>query len=123
MGNPCVIYLCLPTEPSRRERISTQRYAPGARETLSLPAGAIEAIRVDRQRDDAKRTTTSWFAPQKAWLPVQIEQVEKGDTITMRLAASTHDESKPSRKMTSSGYWRSTAPMSRWPLAFLGNPR
>jgi hypothetical protein len=72
-----------------KDHVSTQRYASGAHEALPLPAGTIEAVRVDRQRDDSRRTTTSWFAPQRNWLPVQIEQVEKnGETITMRLAAS-----------------------------------
>lgn len=72
-----------------KDHVSTQRYSPGTHETLSLPAGSIEAVRVDRQRDDAKRTTASWFAPQRSWLPVQIEQVEKnGETITMKLAAA-----------------------------------
>jgi hypothetical protein len=72
-----------------KDHVSTQRYAAGAREALPLPAGTIEAVRVDRQRDDNKRTTTSWFAPQRNWLPVQIEQVEKnGETITMRLASA-----------------------------------
>ena len=72
-----------------KDKVSEQRYAQGAHETLSLPAGKIEAVRVERQRADNSRTTTSWFAPQRNWLPVQIEQVEKnGETITMRLAAA-----------------------------------
>jgi hypothetical protein len=73
-----------------KDHVGEQRYTVSEREALSLPAGSIEAVRVDRQRDgDSKRTTTSWFAPQRGWLPVQIEQVEKnGETITMRLAAT-----------------------------------
>lgn len=72
-----------------KDKVAEQRYAQGAHETLSLPAGRIDAVRVERQRADNSRTTTSWFAPQRGWLPVQIEQVEKnGETITMRLAAS-----------------------------------
>jgi hypothetical protein len=72
-----------------KDKVAEQRYAQGAHETLSLPAGKIEAVRVERQRADNSRTTTSWFAPQRNWLPVQIEQVEKnGETITMRLAAA-----------------------------------
>lgn len=72
-----------------KDKVAEQRYVQGARETLSLPAGRIDAVRVDRQRADNSRTTTSWFAPQRGWLPVQIEQVEKnGETITMRLAAA-----------------------------------
>jgi hypothetical protein len=72
-----------------KDRVAEQRYVPGARESLSLPAGTIEAVRVDRRREDSSRTTTLWLAPRRGWLPVQIEQVEKnGETITMRLAAS-----------------------------------
>jgi len=74
-----------------KDRVAEQRYAQGARESLSLPAGTVEAVRVERRRDDNSRTTTSWFAPQRGWLPVQIEQVEKnGETITMRLASAPH---------------------------------
>jgi len=74
-----------------KDKVADQRYAQGAHETLSLPAGKIEAVRVERQRTDNSRTTTSWFAPQRNWLPVQIEQVEKnGETITMRLASAPH---------------------------------
>jgi hypothetical protein len=68
-----------------KDRVAEQRYVAGARESLSLPAGNVDAVRVERRRDDSRRTTTSWFAPQRDWLPVQIEQQEKGDTITMRL--------------------------------------
>jgi uncharacterized protein DUF3108 len=72
-----------------KDKVAEQRYMQGARETLSLPAGQIDAVRVDRQRADSTRKTTSWFAPQRNWLPVQIEQVEKnGETITMRLTSA-----------------------------------
>ncbi|HSE11597.1 MAG TPA: DUF3108 domain-containing protein [Rudaea sp.] len=72
-----------------KDKVAEQRYAQGPKETLSLPAGRIDAVRIERQRTDKSRTTTSWFAPQRNWLPVQIEQVEKnGETITMRLASA-----------------------------------
>jgi len=72
-----------------KDHVGEQRYVAGARESLSLPAGRIDAVRVDRQRDGGKRATSIWFAPQRNWLPVQIEQVEKnGETVTMRLAAA-----------------------------------
>jgi hypothetical protein len=70
-----------------KDRVSAQRYVRGARESLSLPAGRIEAVRIDRQRENSRRTTTLWLAPRLDWLPVQIEQVEKnGETITLQLA-------------------------------------
>jgi len=73
-----------------KDHVAEQRYVQAARESLPLPAGTIDAIRIERRRDDGdRRTTTSWFAPQRGWLPVQIEQVEKnGETITMRLIGS-----------------------------------
>jgi hypothetical protein len=72
-----------------KDRVAEQRYRRGADETLSLPAGRIEAVRVDRQRENSRRSTTIWFAPRRDWLPVQIEQVEKnGETVTLRLASA-----------------------------------
>ena len=68
-----------------KDRIAEQRYTQGARESLSLPAGTVDAVRVERRRDDASRTTTSWFAQQRGWLPVQIEQSDKDGIVTMRL--------------------------------------
>lgn len=72
---------------AEKDKVSDQRYAQGSHETLALAAGSIDAIKVERDRGgDSKRSTTSWFAPQRGFLPVQIEQVEKnGETITMRL--------------------------------------
>lgn len=69
-----------------KDKISDQHYVQSGHETLSLPAGSIEAVKVERDRGDSKRHTTSWFAPRRGFLPVQIEQVEKnGETITLRL--------------------------------------
>jgi len=71
-----------------KDRVAQQSYRAGGRETLSLPGGALDAVRVERQREDNSRSTISWFAPQRSWLPVQIEQVEKnGETITLRLSS------------------------------------
>ena len=59
-------------------------------EIVSLGSTNIDAVKVTRDRGgDSKRQTTYWFAPQRNWLPVQIEQVEKnGETITTRLATA-----------------------------------
>ncbi len=69
-----------------KDKVSDQHYVRSDHETLALPAGSIEAVKVERDRGDSKRRTTSWFAPQRGFLPVQIEQIEKnGETIAMRL--------------------------------------
>jgi hypothetical protein len=73
-----------------KDKISDQHYAQAGHETLALPAGSIDAVKIERDRGgDSKRRTTSWFAPQRGFLPVQIEQVEKnGETITMKLVST-----------------------------------
>lgn len=72
-----------------KDRIETQHYVRGANETLDLPAGRIDAVRVERERRHGSRQTICWFAPAMAWLPVQIEQIEKhGETITMQLESA-----------------------------------
>ena len=68
-----------------KDRVAEQQYVRGPGEKLSLPAGVVEAVRVDRRREDRRKTTTIWFAPSRGWLPVLIEQSNKGATVTMRL--------------------------------------
>jgi len=74
-----------------KSHVDDQQYVQAGHENVTLASGGtIDAIKVTRDRgSDAKRSTTYWFAPQKNWMPVQIEQVEKnGETITMRLASA-----------------------------------
>jgi len=74
-----------------KSHVDDQQYVQAGHENVTLASGGtIDAIKVTRDRGaDAKRSTTYWFAPQKNWMPVQIEQVEKnGETITMRLASA-----------------------------------
>ena len=74
-----------------RSQVSDQQYVQSGHEAVTLASGGtIDAVKVVRDRGgDAKRSTTYWFAPQRNWMPVQIEQVEKnGETITMKLASA-----------------------------------
>jgi len=65
----------------------TWRSAP-ANARSRAPGGALEALRVERVRENPGRTTTSWLAPALGWLPVRIVQREAdGETIEMRLLA------------------------------------
>ena len=48
------------------------------KETIETPAGKYKTIRV--RRDDGKRVTTLWCAPELNYLPVRIEHYKKGDT-------------------------------------------
>jgi hypothetical protein len=73
-----------------KDQISDQRYVQSGHEIVSLGSTNVDTVKVSRDRGaDSKRQTTYWFAPQRGWMPVQIEQVEKnGETITMRLATA-----------------------------------
>lgn len=72
-----------------KDKVSDERYVQGGHESLDLPAGRIDAVRIERNDASSQRHTISWFAPTRAWLPVKIEQVEKhGETVTLQLDSS-----------------------------------
>ena len=67
-----------------RDDVEWHRYRVAGRERV----GALDAIRVERLRDNPGRTTTSWLAPALDHAPVRIVQREAdGETIEMRLRA------------------------------------
>ncbi|MEX1081802.1 MAG: DUF3108 domain-containing protein [Halofilum sp. (in: g-proteobacteria)] len=49
-------------------------------ESLTVAHGTYDTVRVDRQHDD-DRVTSTWLAPALAWLPVRVEQREDGELI------------------------------------------
>ena len=70
------------------DAVADKVYAIKTTETLDLPAGKLSAARVDRERNDnPNKHNTSWHAAERGFLPVQIEQQDKGDTITMKLVS------------------------------------
>jgi hypothetical protein len=50
-----------------------------SRETLELPAGTFETVKLVKVRRNAKRETYIWCAPELSFLPVRIWQREKDD--------------------------------------------
>jgi hypothetical protein len=50
-----------------------------ARETLELPAGSFETVKLVKIRRNSKRETYIWCAPELSYLPVRIWQREKDD--------------------------------------------
>lgn len=57
-----------------RDRVETQHYAAQGKQTLTVPAGSFDAIRVSRS--DGGDAFEAWFAPGK--LPAPIEIVQRG---------------------------------------------
>ena len=74
-----------------KDHIEDMRYERAGNESLDVPAGTFDAVlmrRVGEPGNDRKRVARSWFSEKLGWLPVQIEQADKKDTITLRLAAA-----------------------------------
>ena len=70
-----------------RDEFGPERYRVGATETVNVPAGALDAVRVERLRSGSKgRTTLSWLDPAQGYVPVRVLQTEPdGDSFEMRL--------------------------------------
>lgn len=68
-------------------KVKTFRFTKTGRETVALPTGDVEAIRVERLRDEPDDAhMTSWFAPALHYLPVMMEHIdEDGARTTLTL--------------------------------------
>lgn len=62
-------------------KLKEYRFKVLERETLELPAGQFETVKLTMLRDNTKRETYLWCAPQLNYLPVRIWQREKDDAI------------------------------------------
>jgi hypothetical protein len=73
-----------------KDRVEDMRYERVGEESVEVPAGTFQATlmrRVGEPGADRKRVARSWFAGKLGWLPVEIEQTDKKDTITLKLEA------------------------------------
>jgi hypothetical protein len=59
-------------------------FRQGGRESISVPFGTFDAVRVERVRRGKKRETITWLAPELDWVAVRIDQRKNGD-LTGRL--------------------------------------
>jgi hypothetical protein len=74
-----------------KDHVEDMRYERAGDENLKVPAGTFDVIqmrRVGEAASDRKRVARSWFSEKLGWMPVQIEQEDKKDTITLKLAAA-----------------------------------
>ncbi|HYQ72891.1 MAG TPA: DUF3108 domain-containing protein [Gammaproteobacteria bacterium] len=58
-------------------KLREYRFRAVGRETLELPAGRFDTVRITRLRDNRKRETYIWCAPALNYLPVRVWQREK----------------------------------------------
>lgn len=57
-------------------------------ETLRLPYGEVEAVKVSRIRENSTRETDFWFAPELNGVLVKMQQREEGDEVATLLLRS-----------------------------------
>lgn len=60
-------------------KLKEYRFKVVGEETLETPAGSFATLKITRLRDDNKRETFIWCAPELHYLPVRIWQREKDD--------------------------------------------
>ncbi len=53
------------------------------RETIEVPAGTFEALRIERRRPGSSRSTVMWCAPELSYLTVRMEQLKEDKTIAI----------------------------------------
>lgn len=69
-----------------KREIGTHRYQVVGKETVATARGRFDCIKVERLREKAGRTTTTWIAPALGYAPVRILQKEPdGETLEMLL--------------------------------------
>lgn len=59
-------------------------FRQAGRESISVPFGTFDTVRVDRVREGKNRETITWLAPELDWVAVRIDQRKDGD-LTGRL--------------------------------------
>lgn len=62
-----------------------QHFRRVASETLTLPYGEVEALKVERVRKTKKRETIYWFAPELNYVLVKMQQRKEGDEVATLL--------------------------------------
>lgn len=72
-----------------RRKVDEHVYRVSGAEGIDTPDGQVQAIKLERQREDGDRTTTLWLDPGNGYLPVRALQREDGDTLETRLLRSS----------------------------------
>jgi hypothetical protein len=63
--------------------VSDHRYAVAGRESLNVPAGRFETLRIERVREPGDaRETAVWLATERHYLPVRVLVVERDGART-----------------------------------------
>lgn len=69
-----------------RGKVKQYHFQTEGTESVTLPKGAVEAIRIRRVRDDNDRETIVWIAPNLDYQLVKLRQIEDGDSYELLLS-------------------------------------
>lgn len=72
-----------------RGEVDEHVYRIAGRERVDTPKGQVEAIKLERERENSDRVTTMWMDPGNGYLPVRVVQSEGSDTMETRLVRSS----------------------------------
>lgn len=56
-------------------------FEQAGRESIEVPLGTWKTVHVRRIRENSKRETETWLAPELGWVPVRIDQRKKGELV------------------------------------------
>lgn len=62
-----------------RQKVEIQRFKVTGTETVKVPAGSFQALRVERT--DADRGFSAWYAPKRYPLPIKLAQRDGGNLV------------------------------------------
>ncbi|MBT8143196.1 MAG: DUF3108 domain-containing protein [Gammaproteobacteria bacterium] len=72
-----------------RHDLKTYDFTVLGRETIEVPAGKFQVLKVRKQRKGSSRATLMWCAPELQYLPVMMQQLKEDKVIaTLSLTAS-----------------------------------
>lgn len=72
-------------------KLKTYRFKVVGEETVNTPAGSFDTLKLERLRDDNKRYTAIWCAPELHYLPVKLLQREDDDRLITSELQSVSD--------------------------------
>lgn len=77
-------------------KLKTYRFKVVGEERVETPAGSFDTLKLERMRDDNKRYTALWCAPELHYLPVKLLQREDDDRIITSELRSVTDSLRQS---------------------------
>ena len=66
-------------------RIVEYRFTVGEAESIRTPLGVLRAVPVTRYDSDRERRISTWFAVDKHYVPVRLEEIRSGQRISLNI--------------------------------------